>query len=105
VADSALDADVMGHSIGRGLGLGGIELANGKHRCKNLDECLLWIADHGGTIDEKWRHQEMLNEKIDANLESINQRLADLTTRIAWAAGATFALGGVIALVFRAIWP
>jgi len=77
-------------------------LANGKHRVSSPEEAYHWIAQHGGQIDEKWRNQELVNEKCDAMMIKVFDRIDTLTTRIAWMTGAAAALGAVIGIAAQA---
>ncbi len=64
----------------------------------------MWIAQHGGETDEKWKHQDLLNSQINKKFDKIFDRIDALTTRIAWMAGAAMMLGAVISLAAQAIW-
>lgn len=101
MVDQVLGAD--GYTLADDLE--GVSLSNGKHRPKTLDEVRAWIAQHGGEADIRRQQQDTLNEKTADTLDEINDKLSALTTRIAWATGAAIMLGGVITLVFRAVYP
>jgi hypothetical protein len=75
-----------------------VALTNGKHRVETLPQVSAWIAQHGGEVDEKWRHQEALNEKMDSTIQNLFDRIDTLTTRIGWITGVAFGLGGIIAV-------
>lgn len=79
-------------------------MANSKHRVQTLEDCTRWIAQHGGEIDERWRHQDLLNEHVDRDFEKIFERIDTLATRLAWATGAAAMLGAVITLAVQVIW-
>jgi len=79
-------------------------LSNSKHRVTTIGEATVWIAQHGGETDEKWKHQDLLNSQINKKFDKIFDRIDALTTRIAWMAGAAMMLGAVISLAAQAIW-
>ena len=76
--------------------------SGGRHQVRTIDEAITWIANHGGEIDEKWRHQDLLNKQHAETTEKIFDRIDALTTRIAWMTGAAVALGAVLSLAAQA---
>ena len=78
-------------------------MSNGKHRVSTPDESYRWIAQHGGEIDEKWKHQDELNTEIKLVLGQLMAKVDILLRRIAWATGVAAGLGGVITVVYQSV--
>ena len=79
-------------------------MPNGKHRVNTLDDVRVWIANHGGEIDEKWKTQEELNRAVNEAFNKLFEKVDALSMKIAYATGAAMLLGAIVALAVQSIW-